>query len=61
MAIFERVINEDIIVKDVEHKILDTNYVKTVHLFGILIYRHTFKDTQNIVDSKPKGIGFKTK
>lgn len=60
-SIFKRVIVENITVKDVEHKILDTDYVKTIYLFGIKVYEHYFTDRQNIEDKKDKGIGFKTK
>lgn len=57
-AIFQRIIRENTIIKDIEHKILDINYIKLKYLFGIRIFEHNFISNQTIEDKKVP-VGFK--
>jgi len=58
-AIYKRVITEDTIVKDLDHKIVDTKYMKSIYLLGIKIFSHSFDCNQSIADMSNSKVGFK--
>lgn len=61
-GLIERDIKEDVVIHNVENKILDSKYYKTIRVFGIVIYRYDYKiknDNQDLAfKNNVKGIGF---
>lgn len=61
-GLIERDIKEDVVIHNIENKILDSKYYKTIRVFGIVIYRYDYEIKNNNKDlaftSINKEIGF---
>lgn len=61
-GLIERDIKEDVVIHNVENKILDSKYYKIIRVFGIVIYRYDYQVNNNNQDlafnNNTKGIGF---
>ena len=61
-GLFEREIKEDVVIHNVENKILDSKYYKTIRVFGIVIYRYDYQinndNRDSTFSSKDREIGF---
>jgi len=60
-GLIERDIKEDVVIHNVENKILDSKYYKTIRVFGIVIYRYDYNISNDNKDKNingNSGIGF---
>lgn len=63
-GLIERTIHEDVVIHNVEHKILDSKYYKVIKVFGIVIYKYEYSVNNDNADSSflnDKVIGFTKK